>query len=223
MIKIMVVEDEKTINDILIKRLNAQGYMACGIQRFDCVLEEVKQVHPDLIILDIILPFYNGFHWCTEIRKISKVPIIFLSSASDNMNIVTAMSMGGDDFVCKPFDMRVLLAKVAAMIRRTYDYVDVKEVYEVKGVVLDIHNSWLMVDNRKIDLTKNELRILSLLMENQGKIVRREDIMQKLWETDEYIDDNTLTVNIARIRKKLDDFGLVDFIKTKKGFGYTIQ
>lgn len=172
---------------------------------------------------DIMLPFFNGFHWCSEIRKFSKVPVMFISSAQDNMNIVMAMNMGGDDFIAKPFDLNVLTAKVGALLRRTYSFQGQVNIIEHKGVVLNLSDTTLTYKDNKIELTKNDYKILQILMENVGRVVSREDIMQRLWESDNFIDDNTLTVNVTRLRKKLADFGLKDFIITKKGLGYMVN
>ena len=176
-----------------------------------------------LVILDIMLPFFNGFHWCQEIRKISKVPIIFLSSASDNMNIVMAMNMGGDDFIEKPFDLNVVTAKVQAILRRSYSFQGTMNVMEYHGAVLNLNDATLVNNDKKLDLTKNEFRILQMLLENEGRIVSRDSIITRLWESDEFIDDNTLTVNIARLRKKLEQIGLEQMIRTKKGIGYMVE
>ena len=175
------------------------------------------------MLMDILLPFYNGFHWCTQIRSISKVPMIFLSSASDNMNIVMAMNMGGDDFIEKPFDLNVLTAKIQALLRRTYSFQGQLNVLEYKGVILNLNDAALTYEGRRLDLTKNDFKILQILMENAGKIVKRERIMERLWESDEFIDDNTLTVNITRLRRKLEGIGITDFICTKKGIGYLLE
>ena len=175
------------------------------------------------MLMDIGLPVFDGYYWCREIRKLSNVPIIFLSSASDNINMIMAMNMGGDDFVAKPFDMDVLIAKIQALLRRSYDFAQVMPVLEHKGAFLKVENSTLNYQDRVIELTKNENRILSLLMENKGRIVSRERLMDALWESDCYIDDNTLTVNIGRLRKKLEENGLKDFILTKFGAGYYME
>ena len=177
---------------------------------------------PHLVLLDIALPFFNGYHWCSEIRKVSKVPVIFISSASDNMNIVMAMNMGADDFIAKPFDQSVLIAKIQAMLRRTYAFAASVPVLEHRGALLNTGDNTLTFQEKTIPLTKNEYRILLALMENKGKVVSREKLMQRLWETDSFVDENTLTVNVNRLRKKLDAAGLQDFITTKFGVGYLI-
>lgn len=175
-----------------------------------------------LVLMDIKLPFYNGYHWCSEIRKVSKVPIIFLSSAADNMNIVMAVNMGGDDFVAKPFDLDVLTAKVQALLRRSYDFVLQSVVLEHRGAMLNLTEATLVCSGGKLELTRNELRILQVLMENKKKVVSRDTLMTKLWESDRYVDENTLSVNVNRLRKRLESVGLADFIQTKKGIGYSL-
>lgn len=222
MYKILVVEDDEVISTELKKQFERWGYEASVITDFMDVMTVFNTVQPQLVLMDIGLPFYNGHYWCQKIRMISKVPIIFLSSANDKMNIVMAMNMGGDDFVTKPFDMEVLLAKIGALIRRTYDFQIATNLLEHRGIVLNLSDCSMTIDNRKIELTKNEFRILQLLFENKGKIVSREMIMKKLWDSDCFIDDNTLTVNITRIRKKLEGEGIKDLILTKKGLGYIL-
>ena len=178
---------------------------------------------PQLVLLDIVLPFFNGFHWCQEIRKISKVPIIFLSSANDNMNIVMAMNMGGDEFIEKPFDLNVVTAKVQAVLRRTYEFRGTADIMEWNGAILNLADATVLYQDQKQELTKNEFKILQMLLENTGKIVSRESIMTRLWDSNEFIDDNTLTVNVARLRKKMERIGLGGKIITKKGIGYMVE
>lgn len=180
-------------------------------------------VEPQLVLLDIMLPFFNGYHWCSEIRKHSNVPILFISSASDNMNIIMAMNMGGDDFIAKPFDLNVLLAKVQAILRRTYDLTGSIPVLEHKGAILNLNDMTLHYGEQILDLTRNEFRILQTLLEQKGKVVSRNTLMMRLWEIDSYVEENTLTVNINRLRKKLVEIGLEDYIKTKVGCGYIIE
>ena len=182
-----------------------------------------RSYNPHLVILDIALPACNGFYWCMEIRKISRVPVVFLSSASDNMNIVIAMNMGGDDFIAKPFDRNVLAAKIQAILRRTYDFAANTELIAHKGAVLNTADATLTYEGQRIDLTKNDYKILKMLLENKGKTVSRDALMTRLWETDCFVDENTLTVNITRLRKKLEQAGLTDFIVTRKGMGYLIS
>lgn len=223
MYKIMVIEDDITIAGAIKDHLSKWDYDVIYVTDFKNITEQVIRFEPHLILLDIMLPFFNGFYWCSEIRRISKVPIMFISSAGDNMNIVMAMNMGGDDFIAKPFDLNVLTAKVGALIRRTYSFKGQVNIIEHNGVVLNLGDTTLTYQDKKIELTKNDYKILQLLMENIGKVVSREEIMQRLWENDTFIDDNTLTVNITRLRKKLVESGLDNFIKTKKGLGYMVE
>ena len=221
--RILIVEDDPVIAGAVKRQIEAWGCEARPAENFADVTADFRSFAPHLVLMDIGLPLYDGYHWCAEIRKISRVPVIFLSSASDNMNILMALNMGGDDFIAKPFDLNVLTAKVQALLRRTYDFAVQSEVLECGGAVLHPDEATLAVGGRRIDLTRNELRILQLLMENRGRFVRREDIMNRLWETDCYVDDNTLTVNMTRLRRKLDAAGLTGFIRTKKGVGYGVE
>ncbi len=223
MYKIMIIEDDLTIAGTIKDHLRKWNYDVSYVNDLKNILEQFVRFEPHLVLLDVMLPFFNGFYWCNEIRKISKVPIMFISSASDNMNIVMAMNMGGDDFIEKPFDLNVLTAKVGALLRRTYSFQGQVNLIEHKGVVLNLRDTTLTCQDKKIELTKNEFKILQLLMENIGKVVSREEIMQCLWESDSFIDDNTLTVNITRLRKKLVEAGLENFITTKKGLGYMVE
>jgi len=222
MYKILIIEDDETIAKAIKNAIESWNYDALCVTDFRDVMKVFVSYSPHLVLLDISLPFYNGYYWCSEIRKLSKVPIIFISSASDNMNIVMAVNMGGDDFIAKPFDLNVLTAKVQAMLRRTYDFAGQTNLLEHKGAILNIGDATLSYNNQKIELTKNEYKILQVLIENKGKVVSRDTIMTKLWETDSFVDDNTLTVNITRLRKKLEEAGLHDFILTKKGIGYMV-
>ena len=221
--KIFIVEDDGVIASAVSGQLSAWGYEARCALDFRNVLEEFAAFDPQLVLLDIGLPFYNGYHWCSLIRRQSRVPIIFISSASDNMNIVMAMNMGADDFIAKPFDLNVLMAKVQALLRRTYDFGGASRLIQHRGAVLNPDDGSLTVGDRKLELTKNELRILQVLLENRGKTVSRETLMQRLWETDSFVDENTLTVNVARLRRKLESCGLEGFILTKKGQGYMVE
>ncbi len=222
MYKILIIEDDDVISSLIKSHLEAWGFEARTVSDFRNVTAEFLTYEPQLVLLDISLPFFNGYHWCGEIRKLSKVPIIFISSLSDNMNIVMAVNMGGDDFVAKPFDAEVLMAKVQALLRRTYDFAGDSAIIGVGNAVLNTGNTTLSYNDNKIELTKNEYRILEVLMQNKNKVISRDVLMTKLWETDSFVDDNTLTVNITRLRRKLEDNGLHDFIKTKKGLGYII-
>lgn len=219
--RVMIAEDDSVISSSVAKHIEKWGFDVHIAGDFLNIKGELEEFSPHLLLLDIMLPFYNGYHWCQEIRKISNVPIIFISSASDNMNIILAMNMGADDFIAKPFDLDVLNAKVQALLRRSYNYTAQKPKLSHRGAELDTDGACLVYDGCKIELTKNELRILQTLMQAEG-IVSRDTLMEKLWETDSFIDENTLSVNVARLRKKLDSAGLCGFIATKKGLGYEL-
>ncbi len=221
--KILIIEDDNIIAAAIEKHLISWGYDVKTIKDFTSVLQNFEAFVPHLILLDISLPYKNGYSICEEIRKTSKVPIIFISSANENMNIVLAMSMGGDDFIAKPFDLEVLSAKVGAILRRSYDFINEEKVLTVKGVTLHLEGAICTFDEKSTDLTKNEFIILKTLMQSKSKIISRDEIMNKLWNTDVFIDDNTLTVNITRLRKKLSDIGVLNFIETRKNLGYVIN
>ena len=223
MYKILIVEDDETIAGGLKTHLEKWNYQTECMTGFKDVMGKFLEFEPQRVLLDIVLPFFNGFHWCQEIRKISKVPIIFLSSANDNMNIVMAMNMGGDEFIEKPFDLNVVTAKVQAVLRRTYEFRGTADIMEWNGAILNLADATVLYQDQKQELTKNEFKILQMLLENTGKIVSRESIMTRLWDSNEFIDDNTLTVNVARLRKKMEQIGLGGKIITKKGIGYMVE
>ncbi len=223
MYKILIVEDDLIIAKLLKESLIKWKYEVKYVTEFKNVLNEFISYMPQLVLLDISLPFFNGYYWCNKIRKISKVPIIFISSANENMNIIMAINMGGDDFIFKPFSLDVVIAKIQALIRRTYSFQGQVNIIEHNGAILSLNDNTLIYNNNKLELTKNDFKILQILFENAGNIVSRNDIMIRLWENDNFIDENTLTVNITRIRKKLNDIGLKDFIITKKGIGYGLK
>lgn len=222
MYRVLIAEDEGTIAQAVAEELTQWGLETRCVRDFRNVLGEFRAFQPHLVLLDIMLPFFNGYHWCNEIRKESNVPIIFLSSASENMNIVMAMNMGGDDFVAKPFDRTVLVAKVQALLRRCYDFRPAAPVLQHRGAELNTLDNTLRFDGQKIELTKNEYKILLCLLENKGAVVSREKLMERLWESDSFVDENTLTVNVNRLRRKLDGAGLPGFIETKFGVGYLL-
>lgn len=222
MYKIFMVEDDEIIARSVKQHLESWDYDVHCVEDFSNVMSEFVSFAPQLVLMDIKLPFFNGYHWCTEIRKVSKIPVIFLSSASDNMNIVMAMNMGGDDFIPKPFDLDILTAKIQAMLRRSYDFTGSSSILEHQGAMLNLTEATLTYQDEKLELTKNDLKILQVLMENKEKVVSRDTLMTKLWESDNYVDENTLSVNVNRLRKKLEGIGLEDFIITKKGIGYRI-
>lgn len=220
--RIFIVEDDAVIAEAVKRHIGAWGCEARCAANFENVLSEFVDYDPQLVLMDISLPFFNGYHWCAEIRRVSKVPIIFISSASDNINIVMAVNMGGDDFIAKPFDLDVLTAKVQALLRRAYDFTAPTKLLESGGAVLCISDATLTFDGQKTELTKNEFKMLQILFENKGHIVTRDEIMTRLWESDSFVDENTLTVNITRLRRKLEAANLIDFILTKKGVGYMV-
>ncbi len=220
--KIFIVEDDRGIAEGITEQMKQWGLEAKVVSDFRNVMGEFAEFDPHLVLMDISLPFMSGYHWCSEIRKVSSVPVIFISSASDNMNIVMAVNMGADDFIAKPFDLNVLTAKVQAMLRRAYDFGASSPVIECKGAILNTGDNTLTYNDSKIDLTKNEYKLVLTLIKNRGKIVSREKLMEALWESGDFVDENTLTVNVGRLRKKLENAGLKDFIITKSGVGYTV-
>ena len=205
--KIFLVEDDATIVSVIQQHLTQWG-LDCEIANdFQHVFEEYQAIQPDLVILDISLPYFNGFYWCQEIRKVSEVPIIFLSSAKDHMNQVMALNMGADEFIEKPFELTILLAKIQALLRRSYKYGQQLSYsfgeYQFVPAINQIQST-----NDHLPLTPNESRILSVLFATRGQIVPREQIIETLWQSDDFIDNNTLAVNLTRLRKKLKDFGI---------------
>lgn len=223
MYRIFMVEDDGVIAGAVQRHLESWGYQVACAQRFDAVLSEFVEFDPQLVLLDISLPFFNGYHWCQEIRRISQVPILFLTSASDNVNAVMAMQMGGDDLQGKPFDLQVLSAKVQAMLRRAYDFTAAPALLSCGGAVLNLGNGTLTIHGQRVELTKNEGKLLQLLLEKKGQTVTRDAMMTALWESDSFVDENTLSVNVNRLRRKLEAAGLPDFIHTRKGVGYLVE
>lgn len=221
--KILIVEDDAAIAGAITRILDSWQMESRCARDFRDVLREFTEYDPHLVLMDVTLPFFNGYHWCSEIRKISAVPVLFVSSAAENMNIVMAVDMGGDDFIAKPFDPTVLMAKIRALLRRTYDLGDRVPVIEHRGAVLNLNDGTLLCDGKKTELTRNEFRILQTLLESRGKVVSRETLMTRLWEYDLYVEENTLTVNMTRLRKKLAAAGLTDYITTRVGSGYIIE
>ena len=221
--KILIIEDDKGIAEAIEQSLTNWDMQGQTVSDFRGIMEEFTRLEPHLVLIDIGLPFKDGYHWCNEIRRISSVPIIFISSTTDNMNIVMAMNLGADDFIAKPFDQDVLIAKIQAVLRRSYDFAQTMPVLEHRGAFLNTGNNTLSYEDHTIELSKNEYRILYALMQSKGEVVSREKLMEALWQTDCYVDENTLTVNIGRLRKKLTGIGLDDFIATKFGVGYIIK
>ena len=223
MYRILLVEDDSGIAQAICEQGAMWELEVRCVRNFHDVLGEFTAYDPQLVLMDISLPFFNGYHWCSEIRRVSRVPLIFLSSAADNMNIVMAMNMGADDFIAKPFDLDVLTAKVQALLRRTYDFAPAEPVLSHRGAVLQPGDQSLLINGEKLPLSKNEYRILWTLLKEKGKIVSREKLMEALWQTDSFVDENTLSVNMARLRKKLDGAGLAGFIATRVGAGYLVE
>lgn len=223
MYRLLIVEDDFGIANEMKAWVEKWDMEALIAEDFREVTAEYARFQPHIILLDITLPFYDGYYWCREIRKISNVPIVFLSSAADNMNIIMAMNMGADDFVAKPFDWNVLMAKIQALLRRSYDFAGTVPVLEHRGAFLNMGDNTLTFGEERIPLTQNEYRILLCLMESKGSVVSREKLMERLWETEQFVDENTLTVNVNRLRKKLDAAGLEHFIQTKFGVGYLVE
>ena len=222
MYKIMIVEDDVTIRKILKESLCQWGFNVFYIEDFNQVLKTFIDEKPHLILMDVTLPFYNGYYWTKEIRKYSKLPIIFISSNTGNMDMIMAMNMGGDDYITKPFELDFVIAKVQALLRRSYEFITQTSIIEHEGLILNLLEGIITYQNQSEELTKNELKIIQLLLENKGNIVSRDKMMVKLWNSDCYIDDNTLTVNVNRLRKKIEKLGLMNFVKTKKGMGYYV-
>lgn len=223
MYRVMIVEDDRGLAEAIARQAGMWDLQAYCVQDFHDIMGEFARLDPHLVLLDIGLPFYNGYYWCGLLRQVSKVPVIFLSSAADNMNIVMAMNMGADDFIAKPFDGNVLIAKMQALLRRTYDFAGAVPVLEHRGAMLNTGDGTLVYGGQSIRLSKNEYRILLELMQSKGKVVSREHLMEKLWQTDSFVDENALNVNVGRLRRKLDSAGLPDFIETKFGVGYRIK
>lgn len=222
MFKIMVVEDDMTISKLVRRNLEKWGYEVYIIEDFSKVVEEFTKFNPNLILMDVNLPFFNGFYWCEKIREISQVPIIFLSSNQEKMDMIMAMNMGADDYITKPFDMDLLITKIQTLLRRTYSFKETMDILQFKEIILDLRNSRLLFKDEIIDLSKNEFIILKVFFENINKYVSKDDLIRELWDSDSFIDDNTLAVNISRLRNKLRDYGMDDIISNKKGIGYGI-
>lgn len=223
MFKIMIVEDDPKIREIILENLKKWNLLGVYVECFDEVFNDFVKHKPDLVLMDINLPCFDGFYWCGKIREVSKVPIIFVSSRDTNMDVIMAVNMGGDDFVQKPFSLEVLMVKITALLRRTYAYSNIESnIIDHNGVMLNLKDYNMMYKEQKIELTKNEFNIIHILMKENGQIVSRDKIMRLLWKDESFVDDNTLTVNINRLRKKLSEVGLHDFVQTKKGQGYII-
>lgn len=219
--KIFLVEDDKVIAEEIEGYLKFWNYEIKIAEDFENIFDDFKNFHPDLVLMDVSLPFYNGYHWCKIIRKNSKVPILFISAADENLNLIMAMDLGADDYLTKPFELELLQIKIRALLRRAYEYVETKNIF-YKDIRLNCDSMIISRENKERELTKNEFKILEILLEKPGKVVSRDEIIDKIWQTDSYIDDNTLTVNVMRLRKKLEEINIFDLIKTKKGVGYYV-
>jgi len=220
--KILIIEDEEKIREELKDFLKRYGYETKGITSFENVIEETLKAKADLILLDINLPYFDGYYICREIRKVSNVPIIIVTSRDSDMDELMSINLGADDFITKPYNTQILLARIASLLRRTSQSYENNDILEYKGLIYDIHKSEVSFENNKIELSKNENKILYMLIKNKERIVSRNDIIESLWDSDEFIDDNTLTVNINRLRKKLEEIGALDYLQTKRGQGYMI-
>lgn len=221
--KILIVEDDEVISSTLKKHLEKWNFEVNVIEDFEHVMEIFLGYQPTLVLLDIALPYYNGYHWCQEMRKVSEIPIIFISSTNENMNIVMAMNMGADDFINKPFDLNVITAKIQALLRRTYSFSKQFHLLTYKELILNLLDATVSYHEQVIELTKNELKIMQMLFEKPEIFVTRDELMIELWQSNQFVDDNTLSVNMNRLRKKLDDFGIDSLITTKKGLGYKLS
>jgi DNA-binding response OmpR family regulator len=221
--RIMLVEDDEKIRTIVAETLRKWQFQVTEVTAFERVMAEFERDQPHLVLLDINLPVFDGFYWCQQIRSASKVPIIFLSSRNQNMDVIMAINMGGDDFVQKPFDLGVLVAKVSALLRRNYTYQDENLQLTHKELVFNLYNSSVQYGANSAELSRNEFIILQLMMRSIGKIISRDELMQALWNDEQFVDDNTLTVNVNRLRRKIALLGLEDFIATRKGMGYIVE
>lgn len=223
MFKVLVIEDDIQIADIIVKSISKSGYSCIAAKRLENIIPEFEEYMPDIVLLDIILPYYDGYYWCGKIRMSSKVPVIFISSKAEDMDIIIASNMGGDDYIIKPFSIDVLMAKLNGLLRRTYSYDNCEmNVISDGNLVFNIGSGTISANGNNLELTKNETQILALLLKNRGNVVSRERMMRTLWKEASFIDDNTLTVNMSRIKKKLQSLGLENYIETKKGLGYRI-
>ena len=223
MYKIFLIEDDESLAKLIKSGLERFGYEVFVAEDFFNIIPQYKNIMPHLVLIDVNLPFFNGYHWCSQIRKFSKVPIIFISSVTERMNIIMALNMGDDDYITKPFDFDVLETKILALLRRTYDFQTENEYIEHKELILELHSMKLKYKSEIRELSKNEFRILEVLLKNKGKVVSREELMNKLWQSNVYIDDNTLTVNVSRLKSILKEIGIENFIETKRGAGYYIN
>lgn len=221
--KVFLIEDQVDMAESMKKLLEKWGLSVSICVDFENIIKEFTDQQPHIVLMDINIPTFDGFYWCKKIREVSKVPIIFVSSRDSNMDIVMAINNGGDDYIQKPFDSNVLIAKTQALLRRNYEYKNIEtQIMECNGIVLNLNDTTIHYEGNNVELTKNEYKILKVLIENQGRVVSRDSLMRQLWNDDVYVNENTLTVNINRLRKKLEDMGIKELISTKKGMGYII-
>ena len=221
MSRIMIIEDNENLKKELIEFLSRYGYDSYGVEDYKNVVNIILNDKPDLVLLDINLPYYDGYFICREIRKNNNIPIIIVTSRDSDMDEIMSINLGADDFITKPYNTQVLLARIGSLLRRTA-VGNVQDILEHKGLKLNINKGEVSYKDRSIDLSKNEFKILSCLIKNKETIVSREDLMDYLWNSDLFIDDNTLSVNVTRLRKKLDYLGFKNGIETKRGLGYIL-
>ncbi len=223
MMKIMIVEDDETVRDLIVEALQKWDFETVEVTNFHKVLDLFEKEQPHLVLLDITLPVFDGYYWCQKIREVSKAPVIFISSRNTNADTIMSMNIGGDDYVNKPFSTEILIAKVNALLRRTYDYSKAETTQLThNGLTLNMENSSMTINETNVELSKNEFQLLLILMKQQGKILSREKLLRALWDDERFVDDNTLTVNINRLRKKIEGAGIPNYIETKVGQGYII-
>ena len=223
MYKILLIEDDIDLAKETALALQKWGFKVYLIDNFENIIEEFIDKKPEVVLLDVNLPLYNGFYWCEKIRNISNVPIIFLSSRDSDMDLIMGINNGGDDYITKPFSVDILVTKINGIIRRAYNYSESNNIVQHEGLLFDNEKGFIKYNDKSIELTKNEIKILTLLLKNKNKVVSRESLMMSLWNSDEFVTDNALTVNINRLRSKIKELGIEDFIKTKKGVGYIVE
>lgn len=223
MARILIVEDDKKLRNELEIFLNNNGYQAHSLETFDNTINDILNINPDLILLDINLPGADGQYICKELRKKSNMPIIIITSRDNELDELLSINYGADHYITKPFNIQILLAKITSILRRTNITTDISDKIDAKDFILNMSKSTIEREDKWVELTKNEFRILKFLVQNREKIVSREEIMECLWDNESFVDDNTLTVNINRVRTKLEDLGLKELLETKRGQGYMLK
>ncbi len=221
--KLMIIEDSQIIIEELKSLLTRYGYEVITSENFENIIEDIKNENPDLILLDINLPVYDGFYICREVRKNLNIPIIIVTSRDSDIDELMSMNLGADDFVTKPYNTQILLARISAVIKRTYNDSSNTDILTYKDLNLDLSKGIITAFDKSVELSKNEMKILAYLMKNKETIVSRDELMNYMWNSDVYIDDNTLSVNMTRIRKKLEELNLKDYIETRRGLGYIMK